>query len=235
MFVILRASKKTNESTSIFLLKTSKQLRRNYMAAQATSQVITLVEPVTGSKTVIGEGSNQGDIIQLQSYLTAPTNTGLIQKAWGYQSADIFNVNFELPGNGKVGIDFNTGNLKAFGQMLVEPDWDVRAKRIAIDTNQAIVGAAIDYAAAAADQASLGLAGGTVNAIATTAKLALDLANIAANASLDIEEYNNDLADIDNFFNDQNNQDWGSVNILDTRTVVEIRDFQPGVDIITLP
>lgn len=100
-----------------------------------TSEFITLAKP-TSNTPIDGHGSNQEDIIQLQSYLTAPENTGFVQRAWGYQGADIFNVNFELPGNGKVGIDFNTGNLKSMAQMLVEPDWDVRGKRIAILENQ---------------------------------------------------------------------------------------------------
>ncbi|MBD2279535.1 bluetail domain-containing putative surface protein [Aphanizomenon flos-aquae] len=203
------------------------------MNAQATSQFITLAEPRTTSTTIVGYGSNQEDIIQLHAYNT--TSPGLIQQAWGYGGADIFNVTFDTPSNGTVGIDFNAGNLKKMAQMLVKPDWDVRVKRIAMDTTAAIVGAGIDYAASAADQATFGFFGGTINAAATTAHLAVDLGNIAAHAILDIEEYNNDLADINDFFADQNNQNWGTVNVLQNITMVDIRDFEPGVDTITLP
>jgi Ca2+-binding RTX toxin-like protein len=184
-------------------------------------------------------GSHQEDIIQLQSYKT--TGAGLIQEVRGYSGADIFNVSFELPGNGKVGIDFNAGNLKKMAEMLVEPDWDVRGKRIAMDTTAAIVGAGIDYATSAASNAasSIPFVGGSIaagiEAVGISANLTVDLANITANAILDIEEYNNDLADINDFFADQNNQNWGTVDIFDARTVVEIRDFEPGVDVITLP
>lgn len=206
---------------------------------QDTSQFITLPEPTTISKTITDYGSNQEDIIQLQSYRTDPQNTGLVQKVWGYGGADIFNVNFELPGDGKVGIDFNAGNLKNMAEMLVKPDWDVRGKRIAMDVTHAITGASIDATAILAKQGTFfditDSAENTIDAVATGAHLAIDLANITAHGILDIEEYNNSLADIDDFFNDQNNQDWGSVNVRDTRTVVEIRDFETGVDIITLP
>ncbi len=204
-----------------------------------SNKFITLAKPTTTSASIINYGSDQEDIIQLQSYKT--TDAGLIQKVWGYSGADIFNVNFELPGNGKVGIDFNAGNLKKMAEMLVEPDWDVRGKRIAMDTTAAIVGAGIDYATSAASNAasSIPFVGGSIaagiEAVGISANLTVDLANITANAILDIEEYNNDLADINDFFADQNNQNWGTVNIFDARTVVEIRDFEPGVDVITLP
>ncbi|MBD2512496.1 hypothetical protein H6G91_35730 [Nostoc muscorum FACHB-395] len=205
--------------------------------ALTTSQFITLLKPTSPSSAVIGYGSTQEDILQLQSYRS--TTPGLVQKVWGYDGADIFNVNFELPGNGKVGIDFNTWNLKKLAQMLVEPDWDVRNKRIAMDVNQAIVGSAIDWSATAVKAGLFfditGTGQSIVDAAATAAHLTIELANIAENAKLDLEEYNNNLAAIDKFFADQNNSNWGSVSILDARTVVEIRDFQPGVDIITLP
>ncbi len=218
---------------------TNSALNQEMDNVQEMSQVITLVEPTTISKTIRGYGSNQEDIIQLQSYRTDPQNTGLVQKVWGYGGADIFNVNFELPGDGKVGIDFNAGNLKNMAEMLVKPDWDVRGKRIAMDVSHAIAGAVIDATAIVAKQGTFfditDSAENTIDAVATGAHLAIDLANITAHGILDIEEYNNSLADIDDFFKDQNNQDWGSVNVRDTRTVVEIRDFEAGVDIITLP
>ncbi|QSV67956.1 MAG: hypothetical protein HEQ12_14230 [Aphanizomenon flos-aquae DEX188] len=208
------------------------------MNAQGASQFITLAKPTTTSTTIVGHGSNQEDIIQLHAYNT--TSPGLIQQAWGYGGADIFNVTFDTPSNGTVGIDFNAGNLKKMALMLVEPDWDVRGKRIAMDTTAAIVGAAIDYTAAAAGATvSIPFIGGAIKAsadvVATTAHLAVDLANITAHGILDIEEYNNSLAGIDNFFADQNNQNWGTVNVLQNITMVDIRDFEPGVDTITLP
>lgn len=203
------------------------------MTANLTSEFQILAKPRSISQPIIKHGSVQEDIIQLTSYRTNDTTGGEVQRVWGYEGADIFNVNFELPGDGKVGIDFNTGNLKKLAQMLVEPDWDVRAKRIAMDVAHATAGAAIDYANAATS--SIPIIGSVSDAAATSAHLAIDLANITAHGVLDIEEYNNNLAAIDDFFKDQNNQDWGSVNILDARTVVEIKDFQPGIDTITLP
>ena len=197
------------------------------------SQFKTLDEPTTDTRTITFDGSDDSDIIQLQSYLTDDTKGGLVQRATGGKGADIFNVNFERPGDGTVGIDFNTGNLKALAESLVEPDWDVRAKRIALDTTQAVTGAAIDSAAAAVS--SLPGLSSAADAAAIAGNLALDLSTIAGHADLDIEEYKNNLAGIDKFFKDPKNQDWGSVNILDARTVVEIKDFQVGIDTITLP
>jgi Ca2+-binding RTX toxin-like protein len=209
------------------------------MNAQATSQFITLAKPTTTSTTIINYGSTQEDIIQLQSYKT--TDAGLIQKVWGYSGADIFNVNFELPGDGKVGIDFNAGNLKKMAEMLVTPDWGVREKRLAMDMSMAVASTAIDVATSVASSAASsipfvgGAIAGGIEAAGIAAQLTLELGNIGGNYALDIEEYNNNLAGINDFFADQNNQNWGTVNIFDARTVVEIRDFEPGVDVITLP
>ncbi len=209
------------------------------MNAQATSQFITLAKPTTTSTTIINYGSTQEDIIQLQSYKT--TDAGLIQKVWGYSGADIFNVNFELPGDGKVGIDFNAGNLKKMAEMLVTPDWGVREKRLAMDMSMAVASTAIDVATSVASSAASsipfvgGAIAGGIEAAGIAAQLTLELGNIGGNYALDIEEYNNNLAGINDFFADQNNQNWGTVKIFDARTVVEIRDFEPGVDVITLP
>ncbi|QSJ20483.1 hypothetical protein JYQ62_18375 [Nostoc sp. UHCC 0702] len=206
---------------------------------QATSQFKTINRPTTEVKAIIDDGSNQEDILQLQSYKT--TEAGLVQKVWGYGGADIFNVAFEPAGDGRVGIDFNAGNLKKLAQMLVEPDWDVRDRRIKIDKVNAYGQFALGVVGGASEGmlSSIPVLGGffsaATNVATATAQLSIELATIDAHARLDIEEYNNDLQGIDDFFADQNNSDWGSVQILDTRTVVEIRDFEPGVDTIILP
>ncbi|BAY64503.1 hypothetical protein NIES22_46010 [Calothrix brevissima NIES-22] len=234
--VVLRAEDDTAT------VKLDGQVIQIEQAVKSTSQFITLPKPTTTSTTtttITDYGSDVEDIIQLQSYRT--TSPGLIQKVWGYSGADIFNVNFELPGDGKVGIDFNAGNLKALAKMLVEPDWGVREKRLAMDMSMASTSTAIDVAASVASSlaSSIPFAGGGISAgieaAGIAAKLTVELGNIGGNYALDMEEYNNSLAGINNFFADQNNSDWGTVNVLDARTVVEIRDFEPGVDIITLP
>ena len=78
-------------------------------SVQTTSQFITLIEPTT-TTPILGYGSDFEDIIQLHAYNSQ--SPGFVQRAWGYGGADIFNVTFDTPSNGEVGINFNTGNLK---------------------------------------------------------------------------------------------------------------------------
>ena len=115
----------------------------------------------------------------------------------------------------------------------------MRTKRLNADLAHASIGLGIDYAAAVAGVfANLdptGIAGGAVDAVAATAHYANDIANIAINNNLDIEEYQNNLAGIGDFFQGQGSNGWGTVNITQQRSLVEIMDFQPGIDTITLP
>ena len=112
-----------------------------------SAQFITSVQPTSTNKTIINYGSHEGDIIQLQSYLA--DSPGSVQKSFGGDGADIFNVQFDLPGDGTVGIDFNSGQLRSLAEMLIEPDWDVRQKRYITDVTAAFAGAAVDVAKAA--------------------------------------------------------------------------------------
>ena len=115
--------------------------------------------------------------------------------------------------------------------MLVEPDRDVQKKGNTLDIIQAVVGTGIEVGVAAASEKF----GFWADAVGAAGELALDLTSIFLQKDFDEEEYQNNLAGIDEFFDDPKHQDWGSVNIRDTRTVVEIKDFQVGVDTITLP
>ncbi len=51
----------------------------------------------------------------------------------------------------------------------------------------------------------------------------------------DIEEFQNSLKKIGNFFDGQGLNDWGTVNVTQQRSLVEILDFEPGVDTVLLP
>jgi hypothetical protein len=74
-----------------------------------------------------------------------------------------------------------------------------------------------------------------INVAATTLHLANDIANIEVNYALDIEEYQNNLRGIGDFFAAKESSGWGTVNVTQSRSLVEILDFQPGIDTITLP
>jgi Ca2+-binding RTX toxin-like protein len=198
------------------------------------SQFFTLDKPNNVNITV--SGGNSYDIFQLQSYDGLTTS----QKVYGGGGADIFNVAIQ-PASGIVGLDFNAGKLKQLAELLVEPDWDVREKRHTADIAAAVTGAGIDYAAAAATALSGALPYGSnaveavINVGATTLHLANDIANIEVNYALDIEEYQNNLRGIGDFFAGQGSSGWGTVNVTQSRSLVEILDFQPGIDTITLP
>jgi len=198
------------------------------------SQFFTLDKPNNVNITV--SGGNSYDIFQLQSYDGLTTS----QKVYGGGGADIFNVAIQ-PASGIVGLDFNAGKLKQLAELLVEPDWDVREKRHTADIAAAVTGAGIDYAAAAATALSGALPYGSnvveavINVAATTLHLANDIANIEVNYALDIEEYQNSLRGIGDFFAGQGSSGWGTVNVTQSRSLVEILDFQPGIDTITLP
>jgi len=178
-------------------------------------------------------GSDSPDIFQVMSKIN--TGPGIVTKLYGKGGNDIFNVQFEIS-NGTVGLDFNAGNLKRLAEMLVEPDWTVNNLRYAADTTAALASAAVDYAGAGAKGFSWVPGVVTVTEVAqTSAQLTIELGNIAAQAGFDYLEYQRSLDDIDDFFNDQNNQDWGSVDVTLTRSIIEIRDFEVGVDTIILP
>jgi Ca2+-binding RTX toxin-like protein len=198
----------------------------------ADSQFFVLAKPEPFTISVIGGFGP--DIFQLRSYDGLTTS----QQVSGGQGSDIFNISLE-GSSGTVGLNFNTGKLKQLAELLVTPDWDVREKRRAADINTALIGAGIDYTAAVAGGfANLdptGIAGGAVDALAANAHLVNDVANIEKNYNLDIEEYQNNLAGIGDFFNGQGANGWGTVNVTQRRSIVEIMDFQPGIDTITLP
>ncbi|MDB9522562.1 lectin-like protein, partial [Dolichospermum circinale CS-1225] len=196
------------------------------------SQFFVLAKPEKFTVSVLGGFGP--DIFQLRSYDGLTTS----QQVTGSGGSDVFNISLE-GSSGTVGLNFNTGKLKQLAELLVTPDWDVREKRRAADINTALIGAGIDYVAAAAgifaNLDPTGIAGGVVDAAAATAHLANDVANIEKNYNLDIEEYQNNLAGIGNFFDGQGANGWGTVNVTLKRSIVEIMDFQPGIDTITLP
>ena len=195
---------------------------------QSASQFVVMAQPNSGS--VNDYGSNTSDVFELRSY-DGITNS---QKVYGYEGADLFNISIESA-NGTVGLDFNAGKLKDLAELLVAPDLGIMLKRTAANAAHASVGLGINLAAAAVDQASLGLAGGAADAIAAGASYANDMVNIAVNNALDLEKHQNDLKGIGDFFNNQNNLDWGTVNVTQSRSLVEIMDFEPGIDTIALP
>ncbi|QEI41649.1 Poly(beta-D-mannuronate) C5 epimerase 7 [Dolichospermum sp. UHCC 0315A] len=192
------------------------------------SQFFNVAKPTFSISVLGGAGA---DIFQLGSYDGLTTS----QKVSGGQGSDVFNISYQ-PSSGIVGLDFNAGKLKQLAELLVTPDWDVRDKRLAADMSAAAISAGIDYAAAIAQSIDItGLADGTIDAIATTAHLVNDTANITANYRLDIEEYQNNLAGIGDFFSGQGANGWGTVDTTKNRSLVEILDFEPGIDTITLP
>ncbi|MDB9381784.1 lectin-like protein, partial [Nodularia spumigena CS-584] len=196
------------------------------------SQFFVLAKPE--KFTVSAVGGFGPDIFQLRSYDGLTTS----QKVSGSQGSDIFNISIE-GSSGTVGLDFNTGKLKQLAELLVEPDWDVREERRAADLTHASMGASIDYIAIAAKSATFfditDTAENVIDVFAVTAHWANDRANIAKNYNLDIKEYQNNLAGIGNFFDGQGANGWGTVNVTQRRSIVEIMDFQPGIDTITLP
>ncbi|MEY2910907.1 MAG: Poly(beta-D-mannuronate) epimerase 7, partial [Cyanobacteriota bacterium] len=197
------------------------------------SQFFQLPQPLAGNNITVTGGLGC-DIFQLRSYDGLTTS----QRVSGGQGSDIFNISIE-GSSGRVGLDFNTGKLKQLAELLVTPDWDVREERRTADVGAALIGAGIDYAAAVAGVfANLdptGIAGGLIDVYATTLHLTNDLTNIQANYNLDMKEYQNNLAGIGKFFDGQGANGWGTVNIQQSRSLVEILDFEPGIDTITLP
>jgi Ca2+-binding RTX toxin-like protein len=181
-------------------------------------------------------GGNSNDIFQLQSYNGLTT----AQRVYGGGGADIFNVAIEKA-DGIAGLDFNSGKLQELAELIVTPNDSIRTKRFDADIAHAAVAASIDYAAAAATAAS-GLlpyasnsVEGAINFVTTSAHLVNDIANIKANYDLDTLEYQKRLRDLGNFFVGQGASGWGTVDITQSRSLVEIHDFEPGVDTVLLP
>jgi hypothetical protein len=180
------------------------------------SRLFVLAKPT--KVNIHASGGAGADIFQLQSYDGLTTS----QRVWGRAGVDVFNISVQ-GSTGIVGLDFNSGKLRRMAEILVEPDWQVRQQRYAADVSAAAIGLGLDFLGAVSDAA------------AAPFRFANEMANIQANYELDIKEYQNNLAAIGNFFDNQGNQGWGTVNVTLSRSIVEIMDFEPGIDIITLP
>jgi Ca2+-binding RTX toxin-like protein len=224
---------KWNDYPSTYSLRGIVEINQySAVGSNPESQFFTLDKPTKFSLSVFGGAG--ADIFQLRSYDGLTTS----QKVYGRQGSDIFNISYE-ESKSIVGIDFNTGKLRELAELLVEPDWDVMTARYNADLIHASVGAGIDLTAIALKTATFlditDISENIIDGVAVAAHYANDIANIQANYDLDIQEYQNNMEGIGNFFENQGSNGWGTVNITQSRSIVEIMDFQPGIDTITLP
>ncbi|MBD2442062.1 hypothetical protein H6G25_02350 [Dolichospermum sp. FACHB-1091] len=193
------------------------------------SQFFSLAKPEKLTISVIGGFGP--DIFQLRSYDGLTTS----QQVSGGQGGDIFNISLE-GSSGIVGLDFNAGKLKDLATTIVTPNWDIKNERRIANMAHASIQAGIDIASGVAQGINItGIGNGLISAAAAAAKGANTIANIAANYFLDIKETNAKLNQLGNFFDGQGANGWGTVNITQSRSLVEILDFEPGIDTITLP
>ncbi|MBD2139957.1 hypothetical protein H6F39_00795 [Anabaena sp. FACHB-1250] len=193
------------------------------------SQFFSLAKPEKFTISVIGGFGP--DIFQLRSYDGLTTS----QQVSGGQGGDIFNISLE-GSSGIVGLDFNAGKLKDLATTIVTPNWDIKNERRIANMAHASIQAGIDIASGVTQGINItGIGNGFISAAAAAAKGANTIANIAANYFLDIKETNAKLNQLGNFFDGQGANGWGTVNITQSRSLVEILDFEPGIDTITLP
>ncbi|PZU93180.1 MAG: hypothetical protein DCE90_16740, partial [Pseudanabaena sp.] len=196
------------------------------------SRFFTLAKPTRFDISV--SGGSGADIFQLQSFDQLTT----AQRVWGRGGTDIFNVSIQ-GSSGIVGLDFNSGRLRKLAELLVEPDQEVREKRRKANHAAAGINAGISIGASGFKLLTkwdfTGLSGFGLDSATALAQWSNTIANIEVNYNLDMLQYENSLRTIGNFFEDQGGQGWGTVNVTQKRSVIEVMDFEPGIDIITLP
>ena len=198
----------------------------------ADSQFFVLAKPEPFTISVIGGFGP--DIFQLQSYSGLTTS----QKVSGGQGSDLFNISVEAL-SGIVGLDFNAGKLKDLANVIVYRDPKISQQRQEVEYGFASAKLGVQLLATAT---KLGLffdvtdiSKGAVDAVSAIAQYGLEIGKIEALRSIARQEYNEKLASIGNFFDGQGANGWGTVNTTQSRSLVEIMDFEPGIDTITLP
>jgi len=200
--------------------------------------------PKSKKFNVLAVGGDGSDIFQLESY----DNLSTSQKVYGGLGSDIFNINVEQA-NGIVGLDFNANNLKKLADVMVgfSGNRDSATQRKVGDLATAKMNLNTNFWNAG-KSASLSLisllpGGGLVSAgidsltsiLAARSDYKDEVTRINAEYNSELESYQSNLASIGNWFDGQENKGWGTVKVTQTRSVVEIMDFEPGIDIITLP
>jgi Ca2+-binding RTX toxin-like protein len=195
------------------------------------SQFFNVAKPTFNISVLGGAGA---DIFQLGSYRNLTTS----QKVSGGQGSDLFNISVEAL-SGIVGLDFNAGKLKDLANVIVYRDPAISQQRKDVEYGFASAKLGVQLLATAAKQALFfdvtDISKGFIDAGSAIAQYSLELGKIEALSSIARQEYNNKLASIGNFFDGQGANDWGTVNTTQSRSLVEILDFEPGIDTITLP
>jgi len=196
------------------------------------SQFFNVAKPTVFNISVLGGAG--ADIFQLGSYRNLTTS----QKVSGGQGSDLFNISVEAL-SGIVGLDFNAGKLKDLANVIVYRDPAISQQRKDVEYGFASAKLGVQLLATAAKQGLFfdvtDISKGFIDAGSAIAQYRLELGKIEALSSIARQEYNNKLASIGNFFDGQGANDWGTVNTTQSRSLVEILDFEPGIDTITLP
>ena len=209
------------------------------IGATQDSQYFSVAKPTAYCDVAVTGGSGV-DIFNLTSYAGLKTS----QKVYGGKGADIFNVSIDSI-SGIVGLNFNAGKLKNLTDLIVYRDPKYSEMRNTAELS--FMGAKLGV------QLSAITAKGVCDifeifAKGTTAivKTAIDFSSAMLQYGLEMGkhytmknigsmEYQSKLASIGNFFDGQSTQWIDDINVLSSRSLIEIKDFNPGVDMITLP
>ncbi|MBE9032078.1 hypothetical protein IQ266_20270 [filamentous cyanobacterium LEGE 11480] len=198
----------------------------------ADSQFLTLKKPKKFD--VVARGSSGDDIFQLQSYDGITTS----QKVFGGQGSDIFNISIE-GSSGIVGLNFNAGKLRNLANLMILRDPEITKKREKVKLlaiSQTVTAKLVGAGAKLASRLDVtGISSGALDSGLAIYQSGVEKAKVFALAALEKEEYNNRVNSVGSFFDGEGSNAWGTVNITQSRSLIEILDFEPGVDSIILP
>ena len=170
------------------------------------------------------------------SKITSP-NTAQVEAINGNVGGDdIFNVNFQTS-DGTAGLNINLQDpnnpFNKFARLAIPDKSKDIDQRYLMDQVQNIVNAGIDFAAGAEN--GIPVVGSISGTTAAAAHLITNEVFLNANYAIDKTKNQQAQKDLNNFLNDPKNNNFGTVNIRETRSVVEIHNFEIGKDIILLP
>jgi Ca2+-binding RTX toxin-like protein len=211
-------------------------LKTNFLSITAAnicnpeSQFFNVAKPTKYSIIVFGGAGD--DIFQLGSY----RNLTASQKVSGGKGSDLFNISVEAL-SGIVGLDFNAGKLNDLAKLIVysNPAFSQQRKDVEYGFASGKAGVQLIMAVVKNLPGVTNIGKGVFDAVSAVAQYGLEIGKIEALRSIARKEYNEKLASIGDFFAGQGANGWGTVDTTRSRSLVEILDFEPGIDTITLP
>jgi len=158
-------------------------------------------------------------------------------KLYSNNSPNTFLINFEQPGSGNVGlnIDFSDPNnpFNKFAKLAIPDKYSSIARNYGLDTAQNAMLLGIDLAAGPFQ--GIPIIGGISSTAKAISSFGIKEVFLNTKFGIDVEANKKAQSNLNTFLNDPNNQNVGTINVLQSRTIVEIHNFKVGQDIVVLP